>query len=239
MAAGVPIRRENLGDTVHRILWERILERQIGAGEKLSDVQLSQQLGVFRTSVRETLQRLVQEGVVCIEPNHGFYVVSLQTPDLEEIYDVRAALECLAVSLAAGRFTTEELEAELLRLNKVEIRLETASTESSRTVARMEFLDVVRGFHRLIVKRAGNRRLEVMIESLWAQIAVLQRAGAQLGWGMIAIERHREIIWALLSGDGQGASTLMHRHIHEVKRLLIADQTGKVNEQPLSAEPKP
>ncbi|CAN5660119.1 hypothetical protein BH23CHL5_BH23CHL5_04370 [soil metagenome] len=49
MAAGVPIRRENLGDTVHRILWERILERQIGAGEKLSGVQLSQQLGVSRT----------------------------------------------------------------------------------------------------------------------------------------------------------------------------------------------
>ncbi len=237
MAVGAPIRRENLGDTVHRILWDRILERQLAAGEKLSDVQLSQQLGVSRTPVREALQRLVQEGVVRIEPNHGFYVVSLQTSELEEIYEVRAALECLAVQLAAGRFSSGELESELVLLDKVELRLKTASTESTRAVARMEFLDVDRGFHRLIVKRAGNRRLEAMIESLWAQIAVLQHAGAQLGWGTLAIERHRGIIWALLAGDGPTASDLMHRHIHEVKRLLLADRAANASVQPPSADP--
>jgi len=48
-----------LGERVYQVLWDRILDRRLASGEKLSDLRLSDELGVSRTPVREALQRLV------------------------------------------------------------------------------------------------------------------------------------------------------------------------------------
>jgi len=90
------ITRSNLGERVYRLLWDRILDRRLHPGEKLSDVRLSDELGVSRTPVREALNRLVQDGIIKSEPNRGFYVASFSAKDIEEIYDLRAALESAA-----------------------------------------------------------------------------------------------------------------------------------------------
>src|SRR5699024_965428 len=83
------IQRRNLGDDVYKILWSRILSRDLHAGEKLSDLKLSAELGVSRTPVREALHRLLQDGVIEAQPNRGFFVTSFSARDIDEIFEIR------------------------------------------------------------------------------------------------------------------------------------------------------
>jgi DNA-binding GntR family transcriptional regulator len=186
-------------------------------------VTLSRELGVSRTPVREALQRLVQEGVVRVEPHRGFYVDSFKPGDIDEVYELRATLEGMALSLAASRLGRAELEEALADLQVVEAELSSACNQEEKQAADTHFLDLDRGFHRLIVERSGNRRLMQMVEGLWGQIAVFQWTGARKGWWDVAIDDHRRVIAALLEGDQERAEAALKRHIRRVKELVLAD----------------
>jgi DNA-binding GntR family transcriptional regulator len=212
-----------LGDRVYQVLWDRILDRRLAPGEKLSDLRLSDELGVSRTPVREALQRLVQEGVVRAKPNRGFYVASFSARDVEEIYDLRATLEAMALELAIPRLDRATLDTCLADLDRFDERYAAARTDEERQAVAEEFLDADRAFHRLLAERAGNSRLMSLIEGLWAQIAVFQRAGARRGWTDVSIRHHRGIIAALRDGNPTVAVEAMKRHIAEVKQMVLDD----------------
>jgi len=220
------IPRTNLGEEVYRLLWKRILDRGLRPGDKLSDLRLSQELGVSRTPTREALQRLVSDGIVRAERNRGFFVASFSASDIAEIYDLRAALETMALREAAPRLTPDLLMSAQIDLDMSGARLNAASTESEKLEAHTAFLEVDRGFHRSLVELAGNSRLQNMVEGLWAQIAVFQWAGGfRDHWTEAAITRHRSIIAAMLNGDLERAAEELRQHIDEVK-LWAIDELG-------------
>src|SRR5690554_847234 len=123
-----PIERRNLGSDVYRILRDRILRQELKAGEKLSDLRLSNELGVSRTPIREALHQLVQDGVVIAEPNRGFFVATFSQRDLEEIFELRLALELFAVRRIDLQGRKDELERALFELEHVERLLRNAKT---------------------------------------------------------------------------------------------------------------
>jgi len=218
------ITRSNLGESVYRLLWDRILDRRLHPGEKLSDVRLSDELGVSRTPVREALNRLVQDGIIKSEPNRGFYVASFSAKDIEEIYDLRAALESAALQISGPRLTPEMLHDALVELSRVEHQYTEAHTEQEMAGAASAFLECDREFHRALVERAGNRRLTATVEGLWAQIAVFQKAGThRRDWTEMAIGHHRAIIAALLDGDVDRGVAELRNHIEMVKRRVLED----------------
>ena len=218
--------RANLGEEVYRLLWKRILDRSLRPGAKLSDLHLSLELGVSRTPTREALQRLVSDGIVRVEHNRGFFVASFSAADIVEIYDLRATLEAMALRAAAPRLTAELLQRAQADLDSVELRLQEAGSESEKLAAHTAFLEVDRGFHRLLVELAGNSRLRNMVEGLWAQIAVFQWAGGfRDHWTAAAIARHRSIITALMTADVDQAVEELRQHINEVKVWAI-DELG-------------
>jgi DNA-binding GntR family transcriptional regulator len=224
-----PIPRTNLGEEVYRLLWKRILDRGLRPGDKLSDLRLSQELGVSRTPTREALQRLVSDGIVRVERNRGFFVASFSESDITEIYDLRATLESMALRAAAPRLTPALLKRAQIDLDNVEARLNAAITDSEKLNAFTAFLEVDRGFHRSLVELAGNSRLLNMVEGLWAQIAVFQRAGGfRDHWTDAAIARHRVIITAMLAGDVERATEELHRHIDEV-RIWAIEELGSAH----------
>jgi DNA-binding GntR family transcriptional regulator len=218
--------RSNLGEDVYRLLWKRILDRGLRPGDKLSDLRLSQELGVSRTPTREALQRLVSDGIVRAERNRGFFVASFSATDIAEIYDLRATLETMALRVAAPQLTPEILRSAQIDLDVSEARLNAARTESERLEAHTAFLEADRGFHRLLVELAGNSRLQNIVEGLWAQMAVFQWAGGFRDlWTEAAISRHRAIIAAMLDGDVERAAAELRQHIEEVK-LWAIDELG-------------
>ena len=82
---------------------EAILGGAVVAGERLNEVQLSKTLSVSRTPVRAALQALAGEGLLDYAPNRGFTVREFPLPAIVDAYDIRAALEGVAVRFAAER----------------------------------------------------------------------------------------------------------------------------------------
>ena len=232
------IARSNLGETVYLQLWERILARRLQPGEKLSDLGLSRELGVSRTPVREALQRLVSDGIVRAEPNHGFYIATFSARDIAEIYDLRAALEAMALRSAAPRLSAEEIDEAFADLERLEGFVREAKTDDEWLTSTRDFLEADRAFHRLLVVRSDNSRLQAIMEGLWAQIAVFQRAGLfRRSWLEVALTDHRRVISALKAGNFDEAERHLSDHIEHVKRfvidLAVPDQFGDKGDTPL------
>lgn len=218
------IMRRNLGSDVYSILWERILQRGFRPGEKLSDLKLSEELGVSRTPVREALHRLVRDGVVNYSPNRGFFVAEFSAADISEIFELRAALEALALRNVAAKLPARQFEWAVSELDRVEAMISDATTEEERHAAAAAFLEVDQGFHQWLVKHSGNQRLVTIVSGLWGQVAVFQRAGTHIpGWSEIALKQHRNIISILLDGRIEEAAQALENHILDMRKRVLAD----------------
>jgi DNA-binding GntR family transcriptional regulator len=223
-----PIERRNLGSDVYRILRDRILRQELKAGEKLSDLRLSNELGVSRTPIREALHQLVQDGVVVAEPNRGFFVATFSQRDLEEIFELRLALELFAIRRINRKDRKEDLERALFELEHVERLLKNAKSEKDMQEAANAFLKTDRGFHSWLVSTAENHRLDTIINSIWTQIAIFQQVGTSIpSWMSMALDQHREVIRLLLAEDVEAATELMERHLHDMQAEVLADHASQ------------
>jgi DNA-binding GntR family transcriptional regulator len=218
------IQRRNLGDDVYQILWARIVSRDLHPGEKLSDLRLSSELGVSRTPVREALHRLSQDGVIRAEPNRGFFVTSFSARDIDEIFEIRAALEALALRTWLAHNPEEDFGDELAVLEEVERAIAEAADDEEIRAANERFLAADQAFHRAIIEHSGNGRLAGLIEGIWGQIAVFQKAGSHVpGYTEVAVRQHREIITLLREGRHGEAIEALQAHILDMKTRIIAD----------------
>lgn len=219
-----PIERRNLGSDVYQILRDRILRQELKAGEKLSDLRLSTELGVSRTPIREALHQLVQDGVVIAEPNRGFFVATFTRRDLEEIFELRRILENYALEHLDPIEHKGELERALFELEHVERLIANAKNDDQREDAADAFLATDRGFHSWLVSTIGNSRFDDIIRSLWTQVAIFQQVGAELPeWMTVALNQHRELITNLLSEESVDARKIMRHHLEDMEQLVLDD----------------
>jgi DNA-binding GntR family transcriptional regulator len=211
------IEQTPLGDQVYSILWDQIASRKLRPGDKISDLRLSEELGVSRTPVREALHRLTQDGIVRTESRRGFFIPTFSSQDVHEVYDIRCALEVLAVRLALPHLTRERLDQEVWNLAQARQKVEQGDAD-----ARDYWLKVDRGFHQLLADASQNRRLTGLIAGLQAQIAVFQVFGTHFHpINLLSLDHHQEILAALIDHDRLGAEQAMERHIHEVKGWML------------------
>jgi DNA-binding GntR family transcriptional regulator len=219
LAGEMPIQQSLLGKQVYNLLWQRIVRHQLRPGDKLSDVRLSEELGVSRTPVREALQRLAQEGIVRAESRRGFFVAGFSSQDVREVYDVRTALEVLAVRLALPALADVQIEAAQAALDAVAQRV-AAGDEGANEA----FLAVDRAFHDLLIETANNRRLAAMMASLQAQVRVFQFYGIHFrDLTETSIAQHQAILAALRRRDPVAAEQAMTHHIQDVKARVLAE----------------
>lgn len=203
-------------DYAYEQLWQRIIMMGGGEEQRLSDVTLAEQLGISRTPVRQALERLVQEGLVRADPRRGFWTRTFTTQDIHEIYDLRGALEVLALRLAAPHLSHENLKAHLEELHAVEAELDTHPV--------LRFLQVDIRFHMLITRASGNGRLIHSLSLLRSQICMFQMQDTLYPRRMeIALHDHERVLQALLAGNVDEAADYLARHIHNAKGGVLAD----------------
>jgi DNA-binding GntR family transcriptional regulator len=209
----------SLGDQVYHVLWRQIVDRTLRPGDKISDVQISEELGVSRTPVREALYRLAQDKIVEAKSQRGFFVASFSSQDVREIYDIRAALEILAMRLALPHLTAAQLDEAQQALDEARRQV-----EHDAEGARAFWLRVDRAFHEMIAGAAGNGRLQTLIAGLQGQIGVLQVYGTYLlEIEQMALGHHQAMLDAMRRGDGAAAERAMEQHIQEVKARMLAE----------------
>lgn len=118
--------RDNLSDSLVTELRNMIVDGRLPAGERVNEVQLSQQLGLSRTPLREALARLTQEGALTSVPRIGYFVRPLTLEEFEQIYPIRPLLDPEALRLA-GLPSRERME----RLRKINDEIQSARDADS------------------------------------------------------------------------------------------------------------
>ena len=203
-------------DYAYEEIWKRVI--MIGGSEeqRLSDVTLSEQLGMSRTPVRQALERLVQEGLVRSDPRRGFWTSTFTAQDIHEIYDLRGALEVLAVRLAAPHLSQEDLKSQLEALYAVRAELDVHPV--------LRFLQVDIRFHMLITRASNNARLIHSLSMLRSQLSMFQMQDTFYPERMAtALNDHEQVLLALLAGNVEEAAVSLARHIHNAKEGVLAD----------------
>ena len=130
-------------------------------GERLREIQLADKMGVSRTPVREAIRMLELEGLVKMVPRRGAEVANITESDLQDAFEVRNALEKLAIELACERMTSEQIDR--LKANAKEFQ-EAANQNDAEKLARID-----EEFHDIIFEATNNQRLIQLLNNLRQQ----------------------------------------------------------------------
>jgi len=164
--------------------------------------------------IREALRILHGEGLVVIEPNRGARVRPIYAGFIEDIFDVRSAIETMLARRAALRRTDAHLE-----------RMRAAAKKLERMVAKGDRASVPianREFHRAINDAAGNPGALPIVDSHWLLLsALLKRYGHGEERFARVIDEHRHLILAIERRDAHAAAMLMAAHIEKGKTNLL------------------
>jgi DNA-binding GntR family transcriptional regulator len=215
------LENRTLRERVFEHLREEILSSRLAAGTELHEVALARSLGVSRGPLREALGRLAAEGLVTINPRRGAVVTRLTRREFVEAYQVREALESLAVRLAVPRLTDAD-RRRLHALSDEMVRLAEANDTDG-------FFEANRRFHELFVLASGNERLQQMHARLIAEMARLLVKSQQLRGGLQqSIAEHQAILDAVDAGDAERAARLLEEHIEVPQRVLDSEDADEL-----------
>jgi len=206
-------RGATLADSVYQTLRAAIREGAVGEAEPLREGRLAARLAVSRTPVREALQRLTREGLIGHANGKGVAVPALDGRDLEEVYEIRLALEPAAAALAARGASDSELAAMQAVLDQTEAARETDPRRLAALSAR---------FGDLIGEASRNRRLAALIRQ--HRDVILRTEGTTLGHPGRAeksLAEQRALLAALRTRDGEAAARAAREHLEEARRLRL------------------
>ena len=205
-----------LREVVYETLREAIKTLALTPGERLMEIQLAEELGVSRTPVREAIRKLELERFVVMIPRRGTYVANLSLKDINEVFEIRAALDALAAGLAAERITEEELE-QLERL-LVEISDHIDQHDNVKIVATDE------AFHDILYRASRNERLVGIIYNLREQFSRFRSVSINYpGRLQNTLEEHRQLVEAIALRDADLAQQKAREHIENAEQTLLLE----------------
>ena len=209
-----PLRIESTPSLVAERLREGIFQRAIPPGRQLNETELARSLKVSRGPIREAFQRLIHEGLLRAERNHGVFVVGLDSGSARDIYFVRQVIETAAALQLARRQDAGVIEQLLRILREMEDAIGGAW-------AQLVAIDLE--FHRCLVAGAGSLRLIRAFEPMYSETRLLltylevhyQRRADLL-------DEHRAILQAISSGsDPELIARLVGEHMTDSLAKLI------------------
>jgi len=195
-------------------LWQRVYDHlrdeimgdRLPPGTELSEVALSKELDVSRGPIREAMGRLAAEGLVTVRPRRGAEVRSISPEELIDSYQVREALEVLAVRLAVPRIT----DAEVAELDGLVDRM----SEYAKNGDVADFFTANVAFHELICELSGNAKLVQVHRRLAGEIGRFQARTLALRGSLDgSVTEHRAILTAIRQRDVEKAAKLTAAHI--------------------------
>ena len=213
-----------LRDVVFNTLRQAILKGELKPGERLLEIALAERLGVSRTPVREAMRKLEQEGLVVMIPRRGAQVANITEKDLNDVLEVRIALENVAIEKACTRMSEEDMGRLWLAAKEFE------HTMAEGNLVRLAEADVV--FHEIIYRASDNKRLNQVLNNLREQIyryrvEYLKEEETR----NVLVKEHEELTKAIRQRDVKKAQEISFRHIENQRRAIIqsieAEEAGK------------
>ncbi len=203
-----------LREVVCESLREAIRRGILKPGERIMEIQLAEELGVSRTPVREAIRKLELEGYVVMMPRRGTYVANMSIRDINEIFEIRTALESLSNGLAAEHITDEELE----HLQRLLVIIGGYIKEGNME----KIVETDIEFHDLMYHAARNQRLVGIISNLRDQLTRFRTLSmSHPGRLEATLEEHKAIVEAIANGDRRSASKAAERHMENSEKTLL------------------
>jgi DNA-binding GntR family transcriptional regulator len=225
-------RLENLTlwQRVYDHLREEIIAGNLQPGAELAEVALSDQLGVSRGPIREAIGRLAAEGLVTVRPRRGAVVRLLSKDEFLELYQVREALEIMAVRLAVPRLGPDDFTL-------LQDLIDTMGKHAERSEV-TEFFEANVAFHAHLVEASGNRMLQELYGQLLSQMGRYRMRSLTLRGNLQrSVAEHGAILRAARRGNAERAAHLMSEHIRVPQRRLKAFTYDELAAAEVGAQP--
>jgi DNA-binding GntR family transcriptional regulator len=191
-----------------------ILRSEIYPRQKIIIEDLSKQMGISRTPIREAMSRLVMEGYVHQVLNRGFFVKEVTVEEVEDLYGAREAVEPYLAEEAARRRTHQQVQ-ELEALLK-----EYGEFVERKPIRGRRLVDL--GFHTKVAEIAGNSYLERVLGDVLERIVLKQRiAVGGLDRGKDAWLQHKAIFTAIRDKKPAMAKSESLHHVRRSKQLAM------------------
>jgi DNA-binding GntR family transcriptional regulator len=205
MSERLALGRVSTVDAVAAALRTRILDGELGPGERLREADLAAAYGVARHSLRAALRALAAEGLVVVEPNRGATVARLTAEDAGPLFELRTALELEAAHLALERH-----DGRLPKPVRDAVRLMDAVC-AQPAPPWSAVVDAHAAVHGALVAAAGSPRLQRAYEGLAGELRlfVIQ---IRPTWSLDRMAEHHDRLLADLEREGPPA---LRRHLDE------------------------
>ncbi len=196
----------------YEYLYNQILDGNLALGAPIAEAEVSREIGLSRSPIREALKRMEAEGLVKHYQGRGVFVTDITQHDLEEIFELRIVLETTALHTSINRIGEEkldEMEQSFLALK------DNGGTEE-------EFYAANSDLHDTIVNYCGNQRLRSFLSTLDAQNAIVNRISSidPRHFSTSTVE-HLDIIRAIRERDPEKAEACLRKHIETVRSSTI------------------
>ena len=203
-----------LRDVVFNTLRQAILTGELKPGERLMEIHLANKLGVSRTPIREAIRKLELEGLVIMIPRRGAEVAQITEKSMNDVLEVRRAMDALCVELACERISEQELKALGDACQAFE---EAVKGSDIKIIAQADV-----AFHDIIVQATGNLRLVQLVNNLSEQMyryrfEYLKDASRHQS----LIEEHRLIYGSIIKKDKEEASKAAKLHIDNQEKAIM------------------
>ena len=201
MDAYLPLR-----DVVFNTLREAILKGELKPGERLMELQLAAKLGVSRTPIREAIRMLEQEGLAVTLPRKGAEVAKMTEKDMEDVLQIREALDELAAKIACEQISEEQLEELVATMHEFE---ESTKTDNVKKIAEADVK-----FHDNIYQSTGNPKLVNMLNNLREQMYRyrVEYLKDENNYPTL-MKEHKDIVEGLVRKNKMQVTETMHQHV--------------------------
>lgn len=209
------VNHSTLNQRVYTQLREMILSGVLTSGSQIDERRLAEDLQVSRTPLREAISQLAKEGIIEYRPYRGNLVRTFTAKQVNDLYQVRKALEALAMRLAIPKLTQEHIEQIRQILDKMQYALDRGDVEL--------YSESDQRFHNAIVRITANETLIESLERLGAQIQMVRFiANHDPDVVQRTAQERPQILAALETRDADRAAKLMEDHIEGVRLAVVS-----------------
>ncbi|MBA1336170.1 MAG: hypothetical protein HPY66_2129 [Firmicutes bacterium] len=207
-------KKESVAASIASFLRNAMINGYYKPGDKLREKDICEELNISRTPLREAYRILQSEGLLTYTSHQGVMVTPVSLEDIDNLWEVRYALEVMAAEKAVDNMTDQDISI----LNEIQTQLETSKPNDKINIIRTNS-----NVHMHIVKAANNDRLEKIIRDIWIQIQVFQSISfVKEGRFEESCIEHREIISAIKSRNKQLVGKHMRNHLTKGKEALLS-----------------
>jgi DNA-binding GntR family transcriptional regulator len=207
---------ETTAQRIARTLGERIVQGTLAPGTPLRQDRVAEEFEASHVPAREAFQLLRAQGLVVSEARRGVRVAPLDPTSIQEIVEIRAALETLALSFAGPKMNIACFE-----------RIEMALVAGDQAKTMIEWEQANRMFHRELAAPCKMPRLLALIDGLQlANSRAIFSANRSAGWQPASSQAHRQIFNALRHREFSKATRLLQGHIRDLEQASGGAEKG-------------